>query len=437
MSATVRKTDKGIACAALLATLIATTLSPAQPAAVYTTYGSFADVMTGDGARYPELIRITDPGTSENPNYTGFFFYQCLQFDPTGRHLLAMQVHFQNRDVQATDRAEIGVIDLQDGYKWTRIGDTTAWHWQQGARLQWRPRSDEILWNDRSNDGAHYVCRVYNFKNREKRTLPRPIYIPSPDGAVALTHDFERMKHGGTMYMGIEDKYEDQYAPKETGIWKMDLNTGEAALIMSLDRMAGLAFPDGRPSSGCLYIFREGWNPSGSRFIAFLKDPKNRFDAAFSMTAGGEDVRYLYNRPSHHEWRDDDWILEGRGYYLYKDDGSGDRKDRLFECSYNGHVSYLPAPHKDWIVSDTYVIDGFQYLFMYHIPTQRFVPLAKLKSTAPGGIFRVDLHPRCSPDGRRICIDATHEGLGRQMYILDVGHILDNPPSSESEVQEQ
>ncbi len=65
---------------------------------------------------------------------------------------------------------------------------------------------------------------------------------------------------------------------------------------------------------------------------------------------------------------------------------------------------------------------------MYHIPTKQFVPLAKLKSTAPTNIYRVDLHPRLSRDGRRVSIDATHEGLGRQMYLLDIGPILDNPP---------
>ncbi len=404
--------------------------------AAYATYGSFAELMAGENARYPKLVRVSDPGTKESPNYTGFFFYQCLQFDPTDRYLLGMRVHCQNRDVRPTDRGEMGLIDLQDGYKWTQIGETTAWNWQQGARLQWRPGSEEILWNDRAEDGTHYVCRVYNFKTGARRTLPRPVYTPSPDGATALTHDFERMKHGGTPYVGIADKYAGQIAPKETGIWKMDLNTDDSTLIMSLEKIARIAYPKGPPASGCLYVFREGWNPGGSRFITFLKDPDNRFDKAFSMTPDGTDVRYLYNLPSHHEWRDDRRLLDGRGYYLYKDDGTGKAEDRLFESSCNGHASYLPGPGGDWIISDTYAVDGYQHLFLYHVPTKRFMPLAKLKSTAPTNIYRVDLHPRLSRDGRTISIDATHEGLGRQMYLLDISPILDHPPVSFPERKE-
>jgi hypothetical protein len=420
-----------------------TVLAPAvhaQGDPPYTTYTSFSQILAGRDARYSAITRVSDPGTNGHRAYTGFFFYQCLQFDPTGRYLLGMKVYVQNHVVEPTDRGDIGFIDLKDGFKWTKIGETTAWNWQQGARLQWRPASDEIVWNDRSDDGKQYVCRVYNFRTGTRRTLPRPIYDLSPDGATALTHDFERMKHRGTEYVGIEDEYKNQYAPSKTGIWKMNMDSGKAELIMSLEKMAAIAYPNGSPSSGCLYFFREGWNPSGTRFIAFVKDPENEFFKAFSMTPKGTEVRYLYSTPSHHAWQDDDYILDfGKhmppgggaplaGYFLFKDDGTGRAKQLLWATNFDGHDSYVPGPGGDWIISDTYVIDGCQYLFMYHRPTKLFVPLAKLKSTAEGGLHRVDLHPRLSRDGRIVSIDATHEGLGRQMYIIDISHILDRPP---------
>ena len=419
----------------------------------YTTYGSFAELMAGEDARYPKLVRVSDPGTKESPNYTSFFFYQCLQFDPTDRYLLGMRVDCQNRDVRPTDRGEIGLIDLQDGYKWTQIGETTAWNWQQGARLQWRPGSEEIVWNDRADDGKTFVCRVYNFRTGMRRTFPRPIYDLSPDGATALTHDFERMNlFHGTEYVGIEDPYEKEFAPSQTGIWKMNMDTGKAEMILSLARMASIAYPQGLPPSGHLYFFREGWNPCGTRFVAFIKDPANRLFQAYSMAPDGTDVRYLYYNPSHHSWQDDNSILDyGRhappgggspqgGYFLFQDDGTGKAKELLWTSGYDGHDSYVPGPGGDWILSDTYTIAGYQYLFLYHRPTKRFVPLAKLKSTANetvlDGSCRVDLHPRLSRDGRRVSIDATHEGMGRQMYLLDIGSILDHPPVNLAERKE-
>ena len=390
----------------------------------YSTCENWDELVAGDSFQYVQLTRVSDPGTKEQPAYTGFWFYDEQQFDITGRYVLGMKVYFQERDVVPSDRGDIGYIDLHDEFKWNKIGETTAWNWQQGCRLQWRPNSDEILWNDRSEDGTHFVCRAYNFKTGEQRTLPRPVYDVSDDGRMALTHDYARMKHAGTLYAGLQ-------SPKQSGIEKMDLETGEVEFLISLDRMAEIAFPQGYTGETNLYFFREGWNPSATRFIAFLRnmDSPDRHVSGWSGSADGQDVRYFFDNPSHHVWQDDSTILEGRYFGLFRDDGSGKMIQKLAEVKANIDPTILPEPYDEWIMGDTYVLEGVQHVFLFHRPTGLFVPLARLKSTGPsGGIFRVDLHARCSRDGRIVSIDATHEGLGRQIYIMDIGHILDNPP---------
>ena len=117
--------------------------------------------------------------------YSGFWFFGAEQFDASNRYALAMTVYFKDRDVREDDVADIGYFELQSGNKWTKIGTTTAWNWQQGCRLQWRRNSDEIVWNDRASDNSHFITQVHNFKTGARRTLPRPVYHVSPDGKTA------------------------------------------------------------------------------------------------------------------------------------------------------------------------------------------------------------------------------------------------------------
>ena len=426
----------------------------------YSVYHSFEELLTATDVHYFNPMRISPVGTKQNPMYHGFFFYNCaqkelLEFDPTGRYMLGLRIFIEGRKVQPFDKGEVGYFDLQKVNKWTKIGETTAWNWQQGCRLQWVPgSSEEIIWNDRSKDGKKLVSRIYNMRTKKTRTLPSTVYTISPDGKTALTVNFERIVHGGCRYVGIDDPYKNQWAPSEIGIWKMDMKSEKTEMLLSVRDMAKILYPEGLPSDtigGTLYFFREGFNPSGNRFIAFVKDAREpepgksvAHTEGFSMNLQGGDIKYLYREPSHHFWINDKEIMDNgyhpdpetgesvRGYFRFVDDGSGVPKEKYFNAP-NGHITL--HENGEWILTDTYNINGYIYLYLYHIPTKKFVPLARLAYKLGGylypynpGILRVDLHPRFTPDGKSIAIDSSHEGYGRQMYLIDVSSIIDNPP---------
>ena len=91
----------------------------------------------------------------------------------------------------------------------------------------------------------------------------------------------------------------------------------------------------------------------------------------------------------------------------------------------SGHLSYLPG--NDWILNDTYPKGEarLQTPHLYHVPTGRRVDLGSFHlPKVYTGEWRVDTHPRSSPDGHFVCIDAPHQGQGRQLHLIEVTGIV-------------
>ncbi|MBL7224132.1 MAG: hypothetical protein ISS72_09785 [Candidatus Brocadiae bacterium] len=390
----------------------------------------------GDDEKLPPCRAITT-----GPKFHWFGYYDKLQFDPTGRYALSMQTDFEGRSPTAADVIQVGMVDLQDGDRWIELGTSRAWCWQQGCMLQWRPGSKtEVLWNDRQ--GGRFVCHILDVKTGKKRTIPWPVYALSPDGRSAVTPDFRRVQdmRPGYGYPGLPDPNKDVLAPADSGIWRVDLETGEAKLIVSVADIAKIPYEHGDLAPMKHYFNHLLVNTDGTRF-EFLhrwRGPGVRSFGTRMITAkmDGSDAYVLdpHGRTSHFIWRDPTHITAwswhpklGSGFILYKDKTQEVALVGKGVMTINGHNTYLPG--NQWILNDTYP-DGQrnQNPYLYHVATGKRVWLGHFHSPRQyGGEWRCDTHPRFSPDGKLVCIDGVHGGNGRQLYLIDIADIVANP----------
>lgn len=383
-------------------------------------------------AKLPPVRQIT-----RGPKFHWFGYYDKLEFDPTGRYVLGMEVDFEGRSPTADDVVRVGMVDLEDGDRWIELGRSRSWCWQQGCMLQWRPGSKtEVLWNDR--DGDKYVCHVLDVKSGKRRTLPAAVYAVSPCGKWAVTTDFRRLNdcRPGYGYPGIVDPNRDVAAPEDAGIWKVDLETGQQTLLLSYADLTKVPQPGGF-SAGAKHWFNHLLVAPGGKRFTFLHRWKGEGERSWKtrMLTAGADGRDLYllnstGKVSHFIWRDPDHILAYAGHddkgwdFVVMEDHTG--KIEVIEGMQprDGHCTYLPGDK--WILCDTYPDrQRNQNPYLLNLATKQLYPLGHfLLPREYKGEWRCDLHPRHSPDGRSVVIDSPHGGQGRQLYVIDISGIV-------------
>ncbi len=242
----------------------------------------------------------------------------------------------------------------------------------------------------------------------------------------------------GYGYAGLPDPHTDEPAPKDSGIFRIDLKTGRRDMIISIADVARFGQIPGGPKEPKHYFNHLLFNTDGSRFI-FLHRWRAKGLRSFGtrmLTAktDGSDIHIVdsYGRTSHFIWRDPRHILawawhpsHKSAFYLYEDSTGGKvevvGKDVMPK---NGHCTYLPG--NKWILNDAYPDkERKQNPYLYNVATGERVPLGHFYLPPQyKGEWRCDTHPRFSPNGRSVVIDSPHEGTGRQMHLIDISEIV-------------
>jgi hypothetical protein len=345
-------------------------------------------------------------------------------------------------------------FDPSDRDRWIPLGESRAWGWQQGCMLQWRPGSDrEVVWNDRAD--GRFVCRIRDVRSGAERRLEWPIYTLSPDGRFALTTDFARIQRmrPGYGYTAVEP-HRDERAPADSGVWRLDLETGACELVLSLADVAriphhGQPLDGGDGKDGCWHYFNHLLvSPDSRRFVVLhrwrrhLRHPRplrallGFQTRMFTVGVDGSEPHVLdaTGHASHFVWRDPEHVLAwtrppggSAGFHLFKDRSSLCEPVGGGVMTRDGHASYLPGCSGEWILNDTYPdwLRSRQSLYLFHVPGGRRVELGSLQAPRRYfGEWRCDLHPRASRSGRLAATDSPHAGGGRQLHLVDLGPAL-------------
>lgn len=331
---------------------------------------------------------------------------------------------------------EIGYFAKEnDGFlRFSKLGETQTWCWQQGARLQWIPGSNDVVLYNCLVKGQ-YGAVIQDIKTKEIISeITMPVYALASNGQDILSLNFSRLqnKRQGYGYSNLADSFSNELCPSEDGVWKGACSRNDKELIFSLKQAADL---DAQPSmDGAYHYFNHlCWNPSANRFLVFhlWESDKGRFVRLLTLGSDGKQA-WAFNecRASHYWWlNDEEFILYGthdrlgEGYFKCHDQKGVLEHIGEGKMGVDGHPSVDKSGR--WMLSDT-VSNRFaeRDLFLYDLLENKKIPISSVFSPTNFRHERkCDLHPRWSEDGLNVCIDTTLTGQ-RSMAVFDVSKIV-------------
>lgn len=341
-------------------------------------------------------------------------------------------------DKEHKNKVKIGAFNCKND-ELKILDETASYNFQQGSMLRWlNQNSYHIIYN--TVEDENIVAKVKDvFSGKALKTVPMPIQTVNYDGTEALTLNYKRLDRIRPEYgYKVDVKNFSPDMPYERdGIWRIDINTGKTGLIISLAELMGLNRHKTMDKSQHK-VNHIMYSLSGKRFVFMHRwiGPYGKFSRMYTANNDGSDIYCLADdrMVSHYFWIDDDYLVAfarkepiGDRYFLFKDrtDGYEIIGDGILDTYGDGHPSV--SSDKKWLVTDTYPNKArISSLILFDLETKAKIIIGKFFSPWKyDGSYRCDLHPRWSPDGKKISIDSVHEGF-RNSYIIDVSEVMKN-----------
>ena len=168
-------------------------------------------------------------------------YFGINAWSPDNRYLLVLETDLKDKLPDGRP-CTLGLVDLGDGNRFIPVMETKCWNFQEAAMAHWLPNErDTFVVND-LRDGK-FVAVVKNWRTGAERVVPHPVSAVSEDGTWALSINYARLylTRPDYGYWGDgQDARKGIVFPEDDGLWRVDLMTGEAKLVVSCASLKGL-----------------------------------------------------------------------------------------------------------------------------------------------------------------------------------------------------
>lgn len=375
-----------------------------------------------------------------DPGHYYFGYYDRCPWNADNTKHLALHVGQCERLPERGETAEVGIV-MRDGSGFRKLTETRAWCHQQGAMTLWLTHKQEaFIYNDFDVEENRLLARVYELGEGVTGEYSQPIYAISPDGRWGVSLNFSRIPRRGYSYADAvlsSDRHPDL---DDDGLFLIDLHSGETRLLASyraiiaqhpipyeLDEMYwwlnhAIFNCD---SSKLLFLFRHCGDPTNMQGWKTYMYTVNLDGSDLACTLpdvywSGMISHQIWGRTPHEILLDANWRGQGSEYVVFNERERPLRATRISEgMGPMGHLVF--SPNGEWMLADTYPVDGVQSLALVHAATGDLQIVGRFQHRQPQGYpadVRCDLHPRWSADGTLITVDSIHSGQ-RKLYMLE------------------
>jgi hypothetical protein len=356
-------------------------------------------------------------------------YYGINSWSKNERYVSVLETDVTIKIPTASDTATLGLVDLKTN-KFIPVAKTTAWNLQQGCMAHWLATSPDsvIIYNDCRQ--GKFVSVILNvFSGKELKVIPYPIAAVSPDGREAVSINFARLRITRADY-GYDGNGQDTRAgeafPADDGLFLINLQTGQAKLIVSLAQLKNLVPAITR--NGIEYLGHTLFSRGGSSLFILARAIPDWNTTSFTVNKDGSNLQRCFPDGwggSHFDWLNDKELMitanynaKQYGHILFTPGQKNYKRLGNGLLDYDGHGTF--SPNGKWMVTDTYpnAETREQKIFLMDMKTQLILPLGRYPVPPEySNGWRCDIHCRWSPKGDMIGFNSTHSG-SRQVYIM-------------------